>query len=169
MTGRNLLQKTRGDLEKLLNLNAFLLSQTERGDGGKVTKLGGEAQGRWEFFLNVVCVYRFLSFWRRRTSFTSSSSWHRKGIFCEEVRSDLYLSLKTIFWCSAHPISWVWLWNRRREGEVFLTGQDWKGWDGDGQRRWTRAYIFLALTVWNLISPGTIWQDQSSKKRKNKG
>lgn len=49
---------------------------------------------------------------------------------------DLCLTLKTMFWCSFHPVSQVWLWNGReggREGDIFRTGRDWTmGRDGTG-------------------------------------
>lgn len=70
---------------------------------------------------------------------------------------DLCLTLKTMFWCSFHPVSQVWLWNGReggREGDIFRTGRDWTmGRDGTGgggeaggrQKRWARAYASSRL------------------------
>lgn len=47
---------------------------------------------------------------------------------------DLCLTLKTMFWCSFHPVSQVWLWNGREGGRETFFGQDGTGrWDGMGR------------------------------------
>lgn len=79
---------------------------------------------------------------------------------------DLCLTLKTMFWCSFHPVSQVWLWNGReggREGDIFRTGRDWTmGRDGTGggggggwqaEKMGAGIRVFSALGGWSLISP----------------
>lgn len=75
---------------------------------------------------------------------------------------DLCLTLKTMFWCSFHPVSQVWLWNGR-EGDIFRTGRDWTmGRDGTGggggggwqaEKMGAGIRVFSALGGWSLISP----------------
>lgn len=81
---------------------------------------------------------------------------------------DLCLTLKTMFWCSFHPVSQVWLWNGReggREGGRHFSDRtgldDGTGWDGGGgggggwqaEKMGAGIRVFSALGGWSLISP----------------